>query len=111
MLEEGEAEAPNKKTTQVIGKTFSRSSRPRDHVDADELADASRARRRRRSHLHRAHVAATMAVTSPASTTSAADEDDVGGFHHASAASIMPMRPRVSIIPSASPTSRFTFQP
>src|SRR5438067_4583198 len=50
----------------------------------------------------------TIAVTSPASTFCQPTKTTLAAFTIASAASIMPMRPRVSIMPSASPTSRLS---
>src|SRR5688572_31076003 len=47
------------------------------------------------------------AVTSPASTFCQLTSTTFAVFNIASAASIMPTRPRVSIMPSASPTSDF----
>src|SRR5438132_7946500 len=48
----------------------------------------------------------TMAVTSPASTFCQPTNTTLAVLHIASAASIMPTRPRVSTRPSASPMSR-----
>src|SRR5690349_13933414 len=50
----------------------------------------------------------TIAVTRPASTFCQPTNTTFAVLHIASAASIMPTRPRVSTIPSASPISRFS---
>src|SRR5262245_38085301 len=50
----------------------------------------------------------TMAVTRPASTFCQPTKTTLAVLHMASAASIMPTSPRVSTMPRASPTSRFS---
>src|SRR5262249_11793368 len=94
-----------------IGKIFSRSSAGRGMTWTPTSSPT------RRAAAAPASVAAfteptsprTIAVTRPASTFRHPTNTTFAVFTMASAASIMPTSPRVSIIPSASPTSRFDF--
>src|SRR5262249_23851152 len=106
----GRARAVRVEAAQRIGKIFSRSSAGRGITWTPTSSPT------RRAAAAPASVAAftdptsprTIAVTRPASTFCQPTNTTFAALTIASAASIMPTRPRVSIMPSASPMSRLS---